>query len=248
MIRTTGIALAVLGTMVPPSPAGSAPRRFGEATPPLARAERIAPVSGPTPVASVGMADVHELIAAARGAPAALCALAANAVGNYWGGWSDAPATPLPRSEPQRRHRGERDAASPDDVRFLLESLATVVLWPGCLRNPEARRKDRHGVEGHSACRGIARSHRARGAPVQRFHRQLGRGGDHRVHRAAGNEELRYSQRWIYHGQPGLAAQRWCQPRRNHRIRRRSPWRPARRPSSAGHRGGGQPARLAIRD
>jgi HEAT repeat protein len=40
--------------------------------------------------------DVSALLTAAKGAPPMVCALAANSIGNWgWGGWSDAPATPL---------------------------------------------------------------------------------------------------------------------------------------------------------
>ncbi|HEY4733366.1 MAG TPA: HEAT repeat domain-containing protein [Gemmatimonadaceae bacterium] len=40
--------------------------------------------------------DVTALLTAAKGAPAMVCALAANAIGNSgWGGWNDAPSTPL---------------------------------------------------------------------------------------------------------------------------------------------------------
>ncbi|HKV76183.1 MAG TPA: hypothetical protein VJN95_16815, partial [Gemmatimonadales bacterium] len=46
-------------------------------------------------VGSDALQDIRTLIEAAHGAPAPLCALAARAVGNGWGGWGDAPVTPL---------------------------------------------------------------------------------------------------------------------------------------------------------
>src|SRR5215204_4997185 len=81
--------------------------------------------------------DIRDLIVAARGAPAALCALAANGLGNYGGGsWSDAPATPLARPEPRHRGREWHGRASVEDVRFLLESLSTE---DGCVRELAVR-------------------------------------------------------------------------------------------------------------
>ncbi len=103
MLRLIGVSLTALALVLPD-------------TPPPAR-----PAGG-----SAARVDVRDLIAAAHGAPAALCTLAARAVGNYgWGGAADAPVTPLP-AESWRNRRERRDALSTDDVRFLLESLATV--------------------------------------------------------------------------------------------------------------------------
>jgi HEAT repeat protein len=69
-------------------------------------------------------ADVRDLIVAARGAPALICGLAASAVGNGWGWWGDAPATPLPRPDMALGHRrGEQLLA--EDVQFLIVSLDT---------------------------------------------------------------------------------------------------------------------------
>jgi HEAT repeat protein len=70
-----------------------------------------------------GSLDVRDLIAAARGAPASLCMLAAEAVGNGWHHWGDAPATPLPRPGDGASGRERRDPLPSTDVRFLLESL-----------------------------------------------------------------------------------------------------------------------------
>src|SRR5262245_26367113 len=66
--------------------------------------------------------DIRDLIEAARGAPAALCACAARSIWNSWG-WSDAPASPLGRS--LSSHPRDRVRLSDEDVRFLLESLDT---------------------------------------------------------------------------------------------------------------------------
>src|SRR6185503_7309852 len=65
--------------------------------------------------------EIRDLIGAARGAPIILCEFAARAVYGGWG-WSDAPASPLGA---RGRRRGEHAVRSPEDVRFLLESLDT---------------------------------------------------------------------------------------------------------------------------
>ena len=78
--------------------------------------------------------DVGALLTAAHGAPPIICALAAQAVrNNGWGGWSDAPSTPLPRTIlPDARSRrrshdedGEDKALSTADVQRLFEGLAS---------------------------------------------------------------------------------------------------------------------------
>jgi len=46
-------------------------------------------------LATHSQGGIRELLAAAQGAPAALCGMAARAVGNYNGRWHDAPVTPL---------------------------------------------------------------------------------------------------------------------------------------------------------
>jgi hypothetical protein len=70
--------------------------------------------------------NIRDLIAAAQGAPAVVCDLAADAVGNGWGGGAaDAPVTPLGDHRLPRHSRGHRRYdMSADDVRFLLESLS----------------------------------------------------------------------------------------------------------------------------
>lgn len=80
---------------------------------------------GPT-VVSAAADNIRELITAARGAPAAVCGLAADAVGSGWGGaFSDAPVTPLGRRLPRHTRGHRRYDMSSDDVRFLLENLST---------------------------------------------------------------------------------------------------------------------------
>lgn len=82
--------------------------------------------------------DVSALMAAARGAPAPVCALAARAVGNlgWWGGSNDAPHTPLAGEQVTLRRRiddaDERDDARDADAllssaeqQLLLNNLAT---------------------------------------------------------------------------------------------------------------------------
>ncbi len=71
--------------------------------------------------------DVTALLAAARGAPPLICALAAQAVrGNGWGDWSDAPSTPLPRSTVVHSYeRDEQQALSNADVQQLLDALGS---------------------------------------------------------------------------------------------------------------------------
>src|SRR5437764_606027 len=56
-------------------------------------------------VARAAPLDVAALLSAAQGAPRLICSLAAQSVGNGWGSWTDAPATPLGRLTPL----GERD-------------------------------------------------------------------------------------------------------------------------------------------
>src|SRR5690242_13639717 len=79
-------------------------------------------------VVSAAADNIRDLIAAAQGAPAAVCGLAADAVGNSWGDATDAtdaPVTPLGAHRLPRRSRGRRRyEMSADDVRFLLESLS----------------------------------------------------------------------------------------------------------------------------
>ena len=80
--------------------------------------------------------DVAALLAAARGAPTPICALASQAIGNgSWGGWGDVPVPPLGNvtaPEPDHeddlddvgRRRGDRRFSS-EDVDRLLQALAS---------------------------------------------------------------------------------------------------------------------------
>src|SRR5215210_9331728 len=57
------------------------------------RPSSVARVEVAEPAAAI---DVAALLAAARGAPPLICGLAAQSLGNgNWGGWYDAPASPL---------------------------------------------------------------------------------------------------------------------------------------------------------
>jgi HEAT repeat protein len=70
--------------------------------------------------------DVAALLAAARGAPPAICSLAADAVRGYgWGDWSDAPSTPLPRTESLRRSDRDGTPLPAADIQRLLEALGS---------------------------------------------------------------------------------------------------------------------------
>src|SRR4051812_42869944 len=70
--------------------------------------------------------DVAALLTAARGAPPMICSLAANSVGNGWGGWSDAPYTPLAASATPLNYR-DRDWRnfSSEDVQRLFAGLSS---------------------------------------------------------------------------------------------------------------------------
>lgn len=83
----------------------------------------LAPIVDCAPSARAAVSeDIRELIEAARGAPAPLCACAAHSVYNNWG-WVDAPASPLGR--PVGGRSRERRRLSDEDIRFLLTSLDT---------------------------------------------------------------------------------------------------------------------------
>ena len=82
--------------------------------------------------------EIRQLIASARGAPAPICALAVNSVGNGWGRWADAPVTPLPRSDRAAANRGRRgrDSVSTEDIQFLFDNLT---IEDGCVREMAVR-------------------------------------------------------------------------------------------------------------
>jgi len=81
----------------------------------------LVPVLGcaPTSARAAVSENIRALIESARGAPAPLCACAAQAANNW--GWVDAPASPLGRPTRER----DRGRLSDEDVRFLLSSLDT---------------------------------------------------------------------------------------------------------------------------
>lgn len=109
MFRLAGFAFAALVTLCPESPGAAHDSRLTTSVSRLASR-----VPGPA------SADVQALIAAARGAPPMLCALAAHSVGNGGWGWSDAPVTPLPHAD---RRSARADSIAPADVQFLLDNL-----------------------------------------------------------------------------------------------------------------------------
>ena len=91
---------------------------------------------------------VREVIAAGHGAPAVLCSLAANSVGNGGWGWADAPVTPLPRTElDELRHRGG-EALSAGDLAFLLDSLSST---DACVRQLDVLLLVREGEDAQVA-------------------------------------------------------------------------------------------------
>src|SRR3954471_4224276 len=67
--------------------------------------------------------EIPALLAAARGAPKPVCALAANSLRN-WGGGNDAPATPLGISVAYRRE-DEVTKLSDETINLLLSSLSS---------------------------------------------------------------------------------------------------------------------------
>ena len=70
--------------------------------------------------------DVNALLAAAKGAPTMICALAAQSIGNNWGNWSDAPATPLKSvSSTESDYDFRSDALSTSDIQTLLQALSS---------------------------------------------------------------------------------------------------------------------------
>ena len=71
--------------------------------------------------------DVTALLIAARGAPPIICSLAAKAVGGWgWGGWSDAPSTPLAAVTPASNNDDrESSALGAEDVQRLLTGLSS---------------------------------------------------------------------------------------------------------------------------
>ena len=71
--------------------------------------------------------DVAALLTAARGAPPMICSLAAKAVQGWgWGGWNDAPSTPLAAvASSSNNDDFESDALPAADVQRLMAGLSS---------------------------------------------------------------------------------------------------------------------------
>src|SRR4051812_31333149 len=70
--------------------------------------------------------DISALLAAANGAPPMICALAAQSVRNYgWGGWTDAPATPLAAVRAERMRDGNSSTLPDADVDRLVAGIGS---------------------------------------------------------------------------------------------------------------------------
>src|SRR5687768_12288559 len=115
LATTTALALSVL-----------APQRGADAAGRDVAGRDVAGRDVAPRAASAAQLDVRALLGAARGAPPAICALAARSVGGWGGGWgggADAPATPLGDPFPGEYDDHSRLPAS--DVERLVEALAT---------------------------------------------------------------------------------------------------------------------------
>jgi HEAT repeat protein len=92
--------------------------------------------SGGDEMTSAAAYDVRALVNAARGSAPLICSMAAQSVGNgNWGGWSDAPTTPL-ASVVSDRESFDRNEISVEDLNILLESLASE---DACVREISVR-------------------------------------------------------------------------------------------------------------
>jgi HEAT repeat protein len=82
--------------------------------------------------------DVTALLTAAKGAPPMVCVLAANSIGNWgWGGWNDAPATPLSAAKAGMNSGDfESDPMPAADLQQLYAGLASD---DGCVRELSVR-------------------------------------------------------------------------------------------------------------
>ena len=70
--------------------------------------------------------DVTALLTAAKGAPPAICSLAASAVRNWgWGDWNDAPATPLASVKPASSNDDFESPMGADDIQRLMAGLSS---------------------------------------------------------------------------------------------------------------------------
>ena len=81
--------------------------------------------------------DVAALLGAARGVSPIICAFAAQAVwGGGWGGWYDAPSSPIASDLTSRMRDVEREKFGPSEVRLLMDSLAS---GDACVRELSVR-------------------------------------------------------------------------------------------------------------
>ena len=81
--------------------------------------------------------DVAALLTASRGAPPMICALASKAVRGYgWGGWGDAPSTPLSSVVSLTKDDFDSDQLPAADVQRLLAGLASD---DACVREMSVR-------------------------------------------------------------------------------------------------------------
>ena len=77
------------------------------------------------PVAPSAVQDVAALLGAARGVPPLICAFAAQSVwGGGWGGWYDAPSSPVASEMTSRVRNLEREKFGEGEVRLLMDSLS----------------------------------------------------------------------------------------------------------------------------
>ena len=141
MHRTSGIALAgVFIAFAPEAPRAPLAGASAE-TAAITRAEEVAwagsQVSTPERAGSAAAQDVASVLAAARGVSPIMCSLAAQAVwGGGWGGWYDAPASPVASEMSARIRDLDRQKFAPSEVRVLLDSLASS---DGCVREMAVR-------------------------------------------------------------------------------------------------------------
>src|SRR5690348_10546932 len=80
----------------------------------------------PAPSSAAAAQDVAAVLGAARGVSPLICAFAAQAVwGGGWGGWYDAPSSPVASEMTARIRDLEREKFGAADVRLLMDSLAS---------------------------------------------------------------------------------------------------------------------------
>src|SRR5438477_8129357 len=89
-------------------------------------------------------ADLRDLLTSARGAPPLLCALAASTIWGIgrFGGWEDAPATPVGSGVRAQIKELQEMKLSAADLRMLMDSLSTA---DPCVREVSVRLVGRNG-------------------------------------------------------------------------------------------------------